>query len=470
HPLPRREAADSPGVRDAPLARAARGGRDGPARAGPLHRRQRRRPPDAGALPEGHRRQEVRGGRRRDERPDPAVALRLLSRDRAGRRDALRAGPRDRRRRGPDLRVGRFPGEGPRAGPGRAGRPARRDERRRVWLRDGLQLQHATAGRRSARGRQPVHDRAPPGDVRGPGGGGDTPMSQTFQGSFVAMVTPFRNGQVDEAKLRELVELHVANGTDGLIPCGTNGESPSLNHDEHRRVVEIVIEAAHGRIRVVAGTGSNSTTEAIDLTKHAERAGAAGALVVNPYYNKPTQEGLYRHFRAVAESVAIPILVYNIQSRTAVNVETDTLARLVRDVRNIVGVKEASGSLDQMSQVIAACGPDFSVLSGDDNVTLPLLAIGGSGVVSVIANIVPRETADLVHAALDGDWKRARDLHYRLFPLARAAFLETNPIPIKEAMAMAGMLEPEFRLPMCRMSDANREKLRAILKSYALVK
>jgi 4-hydroxy-tetrahydrodipicolinate synthase len=295
-------------------------------------------------------------------------------------------------------------------------------------------------------------------------------MSQTFQGSFVALVTPFRNGKVDEAKLRELVELHVANGTDGLIPCGTTGESPSLNHDEHRRVVELVIEAARGRIRVVAGTGSNSTSEAIDLTKHAERAGAAGALVVNPYYNKPTQEGLYRHFRAVAESVGIPVLVYNIQSRTAVNVETDTMARLARDVRNIVGVKEASGSLDQMSQVIAACGPDFSVLSGDDNITLPLLAIGGSGVVSVIANIVPRETADLVHAALDGDWKRARDLHYRLFPLARAAFLETNPIPIKEAMAMAGMIEPEFRLPMCRMSDANREKLRAILKSYALVK
>jgi 4-hydroxy-tetrahydrodipicolinate synthase len=295
-------------------------------------------------------------------------------------------------------------------------------------------------------------------------------MSQTFQGSFVALVTPFRNGKVDEAKLRELVELHVANGTDGLIPCGTTGESPSLNHDEHRRVVEIVVEAARGRIRVVAGTGSNSTAEAIALTKHAEQAGAAGALVVNPYYNKPTQEGLYRHFRAVAESVAIPVLVYNIQSRTAVNVETDTLARLAREVRNIVGVKEASGSLDQMSQVIAACGPDFSVLSGDDNITLPLLVIGGSGVVSVIANIVPRETADLVHAALDGDWKRARDLHYRLFPLARAAFLETNPIPIKEAMAMAGMIEPEFRLPMCRMSDANREKLRTILKTYSLVK
>ncbi len=295
-------------------------------------------------------------------------------------------------------------------------------------------------------------------------------MSQTFQGSFVAMVTPFRNGKIDEAKLRELVEFHVTHGTDGLIPCGTTGESPTLHHDEHRRVVEIVIEAARGRIRVVAGTGSNSTAEAIDMTKHAERAGAAGALVVNPYYNKPTQEGLYRHFRAVAEAVAIPILLYNIQSRTAINVETDTLARLARDVKNIVGVKEASGSLDQMSQVIAACGPDFSVLSGDDNITLPLLAIGGSGVVSVIANIVPRETAELVHAALDGDWKRARELHYRLFPLARAAFLETNPIPIKEAMAMAGMLEPEFRLPMCRMSDANREKLRAILKPYGLIK
>ena len=296
-------------------------------------------------------------------------------------------------------------------------------------------------------------------------------MSQTtFQGSFVAMVTPFRNGRVDEAKLKELVEFHIANGTDGLIPCGTTGESPTLSHDEHKRVVELVIETARKRIAVIAGTGSNSTSEAIDLTKHAERAGASGALVVNPYYNKPTQEGLYRHYRAVAEAVAIPIITYNIQSRTAVNVETATMARLARDCHNIVGVKEASGSLDQMSQVIAACGPDFSVLSGDDNITLPLLAIGGSGVVSVIANIVPRETAELVHAALDGDWKRARELHYRLFPLARAAFLETNPIPIKEAMAMAGMLEPEFRLPMCRMSDANREKLRAILKPYGLIK
>src|SRR5207249_6794177 len=221
---------------------------------------------------------------------------------------------------------------------------------------------------------------------------------------------------------------------------------------------------------VMVGTGSNSTAHTIDLTAQAERAGAQAALVVNPYYNKPTQEGLYRHFRAVAESTSLPVFVYNIQSRTAVNVETATLERLVRDCRNIVGVKEASGSLDQMSQVVAACGPDFSVLSGDDNITLPLLAIGGRGVISVIANVVPRETSEMVHAALDGDWKRARDLHYKLFPLARAAFLETNPIPIKEAMAMTGMLDAEFRLPMCRMSDANRERLRAVLEPYALVK
>jgi 4-hydroxy-tetrahydrodipicolinate synthase len=295
-------------------------------------------------------------------------------------------------------------------------------------------------------------------------------MKQVFQGSIVALVTPFKHGNLDEVKLRELVGVHLQHGTDGIVPCGTTGESPGLSHDEHRRVMDIVIEAAGGRLPVIAGTGSYSTADAIELTRYAERAGANAALVVNPYYNKPTQEGLYRHFRAVAEAVTIPIFVYNIQSRTAVNVETDTLARLSRDCRNIVGVKEASGSLDQMSQVIAACGPDFTVLSGDDNVTLPLMAIGGKGVISVIANIVPRETSEMTHAALDGDWKRARELHYKLFPLARAAFIETNPIPIKEAMAMAGMIEPEFRLPMCRMSDANRERLRAVLRPYGLVK
>ena len=295
-------------------------------------------------------------------------------------------------------------------------------------------------------------------------------MRPTFQGSIVAMVTPFRNGAVDEAKVRELVEWHVASGTDGIVPCGTTGESPTLTHDEHKRVVEIVVDAARGRIPIIAGTGSNSTAEAIDLTGHAKRAGARAALVVNPYYNRPTQEGLYRHFRAVAEAVDIPILVYNIQSRTAVNVETDTLQRLAKDCPTIVGVKEASGSLDQMTQVILACGPDFSVVSGDDTLTLPLMSVGGRGVISVIANVVPRETAEMTHAALSEDWKLARELHLGLFPLCRAVFIETNPIPVKEAMAMMGMLEPEFRLPLCRMGDANRERLRAILTQHGLLK
>ena len=209
---------------------------------------------------------------------------------------------------------------------------------------------------------------------------------------------------------------------------------------------------------------------AIDLTAHAKKAGASAALVVNPYYNKPTQEGLYRHFRAIAEAVDIPMLVYNIAGRTAVNVETDTLARLAKDCANIVGVKEASGSLDQMTQVILACGPDFSVLSGDDNITLPLMSVGGRGVISVIANLVPRDTAEMTHAALAGDWKLARDLHLRLFPLSRAMFIETNPIPVKEAMAMLGMLEPEYRLPMCRMSEGNRQKLKAVLEHLNLSK
>ena len=291
-----------------------------------------------------------------------------------------------------------------------------------------------------------------------------------FQGSIVALVTPFRNGKVDEAKLRELVDFHVAQGTDGIVPCGTTGESPTLSHDEHKRVVEVVIDAARGRLPIIAGTGSNATAEAIDLTAHAKKAGATGALVVNPYYNRPTQEGLYRHFRAVAEAVDIPIIVYNIAGRTAVNVETDTMARLVRDCPSIVGVKEASGSLDQMTQVILACGPDFSVLSGDDNITLPLMSVGGRGVISVIANVVPRETAEMTHAALAGDWKLARELHLKLFPLSRAMFIETNPIPVKETMALMGMIEPEFRLPMCRMSEANRARLSAVLEPYGLVK
>src|SRR6058998_1655497 len=250
-------------------------------------------------------------------------------------------------------------------------------------------------------------------------------MRPMFQGSIVALVTPFRGGKVDEAKLKELVEMHVAQGTDGIVPCGTTGESPTLSHDEHRRVVEIVVEAARKRPHVIAGTGSNATSEAIELTTHAAKAGASGALVVNPYYNKPTQEGLYQHFRAVAECSDLPIILYNIAGRTAINVETDTLARLTRDCKNLVGVKEASGSLDQMTAVILACGPDFSVLSGDDTLTLPLLAVGGRGIISVVGNFLPREVAELTHAALDGDWKRARDVHWKLYPICKAMFIET---------------------------------------------
>ena len=295
-------------------------------------------------------------------------------------------------------------------------------------------------------------------------------MRRTFQGSLVAMVTPFHEGRVDEDKLRELVEFHVAHGTDGLVPCGTTGESPTLTHEEHKQVVEIVIQQARGRIPVVAGTGSNSTAEAIELTHHAAKAGAAGALLVTPYYNKPTQQGLYEHFRAIAHAVPdLPLIVYNIQGRTAVNVETETLARLAQ-IPNIVGVKEASGNLDQMTAVILACGPEFTVLSGDDTLTLPLMAVGGRGVISVVGNFLAREVADVTHAALEGDWKRARDLHLKLYPVCKAMFIETNPIPVKEAMAMLGMIRAEWRLPMCPMTPANREKLRHALIQAGVLK
>ncbi|MBI2467814.1 MAG: 4-hydroxy-tetrahydrodipicolinate synthase [Candidatus Rokubacteria bacterium] len=295
-------------------------------------------------------------------------------------------------------------------------------------------------------------------------------MRRTFQGSLVAMVTPFRDGQVDEAKIRELVEFHVKNGTDGLVPCGTTGESPTLSHEEHRRVVELVVTAAAGRIPVVAGTGSNSTAEAIDLTVHAAKAGADAALLVSPYYNKPTQQGLYEHFKAIAQAAPdLPLILYNIQGRTAVNIETDTLARLA-GIPNIVGVKEASGNLDQMTSVVLACGPDFTMLSGDDSLTLPLMAVGGRGVISVVGNFLAKEVAEMTHAALDGDWKRARELHWKLFPICRAMFVETNPIPVKEAMAMLGMIRAEWRLPMCPMSDANRDRLRKVLVHAGVLK
>ncbi len=293
-------------------------------------------------------------------------------------------------------------------------------------------------------------------------------MKKGFQGSMVAMVTPFRDGAVDEAKIRELVEFHVKNGTDAIIPCGTTGESPTLSHAEHKRVVEVTIEAAAGRIPAVAGTGSNSTAEAIDLTQHAKKAGADGVLMVCPYYNKPTQKGLVAHYKAVAEAVDIPIILYNIPGRTGVNMLPETVAAL-SELGNIVGIKEASGSLEQMTEVISLCGDRITVVSGDDTLTLPLMAVGGKGVISVIANILPKETAEMTHAALNGDWKRARELHLRLFPLCKAMFYETNPIPVKTAMQLLGRLNGELRLPLAPMSEANRDKLQKALKAYGLL-
>ncbi|HET7853936.1 MAG TPA: 4-hydroxy-tetrahydrodipicolinate synthase [Candidatus Methylomirabilis sp.] len=293
-------------------------------------------------------------------------------------------------------------------------------------------------------------------------------MKKSFEGSIVAMVTPFRDGKVDEAKIRELVEFHVKNGTDAIVPCGTTGESPTLSHAEHKRVVEVTIAAAAGRVPVIAGTGSNSTAEAIELTQHAKKAGADGVLMVCPYYNKPTQAGLIAHYKAVAAAVDIPIIMYNIPGRTGVNMLTETVAALA-ELPNIVGMKEASGSLEQMTEVISLCGDRLTVVSGDDTLTLPLMAVGGKGVISVVANIVPKETAEMTRAALNGDWKRAKELHLRLFPLCKAMFYETNPIPVKTAMQLLGRLNGEVRLPLCPMSQANRDKLQKALRAYGLV-
>ena len=293
-------------------------------------------------------------------------------------------------------------------------------------------------------------------------------MKKSFEGSIVAMVTPFRDGKVDEVKIRELVQFHVKNGTDAIVPCGTTGESPTLSHAEHKRVVEVTIEAAAGQIPVIAGTGSNSTAEAIDLTQHAKKAGADGVLMVCPYYNKPTQAGLVAHYKAVAAAVDIPIIMYNIPGRTGVNMLTETVAALA-ELPNIVGMKEASGSLEQMTEVISLCGDRLTVVSGDDTLTLPLMAVGGKGVISVVANVVPKETAEMTRAALNGDWKRAKELHLRLFPLCKAMFYETNPIPVKTAMQLLGRLNGELRLPLCPMSQANRDKLQKALQAYGLL-
>ncbi|HOW42656.1 MAG TPA: 4-hydroxy-tetrahydrodipicolinate synthase [Candidatus Omnitrophota bacterium] len=290
-----------------------------------------------------------------------------------------------------------------------------------------------------------------------------------YKGSIVAIVTPFKNNKVDEKKLKELIEMHSKSGTAGILPCGTTGESATLSMAEHERVIEITIDTVNKRIPVIAGTGSNSTEEAIRLTQHAAAAGADASLQVSPYYNRPTQKGLYEHFKAIADSVDIPIILYNIASRTGVNIEPETMAKLAHDCKNIVGVKEASANLEQMSRIKALCGEEFDVLSGDDALTLPLLAVGGTGIISVVANIVPKDVAAMVAEFEKGHIAKARKWHYKLLPLVKAMFIETNPIPVKTAMGMLGMCEPALRLPMTSMLPENQEKLKKALKDYGLL-
>ncbi|HVN41071.1 MAG TPA: 4-hydroxy-tetrahydrodipicolinate synthase [Myxococcota bacterium] len=289
-----------------------------------------------------------------------------------------------------------------------------------------------------------------------------------FEGVLTALVTPFRDGAIDEAALRNLVERQIEAGIDGLVPCGSTGESATLSHAEHRRVVEIVVQAARGRVPVVAGTGSNSTREAIELTRHAKAAGADGALLISPYYNKPTQEGIFLHYAEIARATSFPLLVYNIPGRTASNILPATLARLA-DIPQIVGVKEASGDLAQMAEVIARCPDDFSVLSGDDSLALPLLAIGGRGVISTCSNVAPSALVGMVRAFRSGDLPEARRAHYRLLPLCQVLFCETNPIPLKAALALMGACGPEIRLPLTPLVEPHRERLQVVLKELGLL-
>lgn len=289
-----------------------------------------------------------------------------------------------------------------------------------------------------------------------------------FTGSLVAIVTPFRKGMVDERALAELIEWQIAKGTNGIVPCGTTGESATLSHDEHNRVIELTVEVVNRRVPVIAGTGSNSTDEAIMLTKHAKEAGVDGALLITPYYNKPTQEGLYRHYKAVAEAVDLPLVLYNIPGRTGVNMLPTTIARLSA-IKTIVGVKEGSGSVQQASDVVQMCGDRLTVLSGDDSLTLPMMAVGAKGVITVTANLVPTDMANLVKAFADGKVDEARRIHFKLSPLFAALFFETNPIPVKEALGMMGKIDPELRLPLCPMAQDTREKLVRVLKDAKLI-
>ena len=284
-----------------------------------------------------------------------------------------------------------------------------------------------------------------------------------FSGAFTALVTPFRNGEVDVEALENLVEFQIGQGIHGLVPCGTTGETPSMSEAEDRLVIGTVVRVANGRVPVIAGTGSNSTDMAIKYTKMAEEEGADGSLQVAPYYTKPTQEGLYRHFAAIAETTSLPLVLYNIPGRTSVTISAETTARLA-EIPNIVGTKEATHSMDMASDIRRLCGEDFDILSGDDSLTLPLMSLGGRGVISVAANVAPAVVSDMVSALLEGDFERGRELHYDLLPLCRALFIETNPIPVKTAASILGLCSDEMRLPMIPLAGENLDTLRRVME------
>ncbi len=290
-----------------------------------------------------------------------------------------------------------------------------------------------------------------------------------FHGSIVAIVTPFKKGRLDEAAFGGLIDFHLNAGTHGIVPCGTTGESATLTHEEHQQVIEWSVKMVRGRIPVIAGTGSNSTEEAIALTRHAKAAGADGALLITPYYNKPTQEGLYQHYRAIAKAVDLPQVLYNIPGRTGVNMLPATVARLM-EFDNIVGIKEGTGSLQQISDLVQLCGERLTILSGDDFTALPTMAVGGKGVISVTANIAPSDMAQMINAAERGDYSEAKKYHDRLYPLHGVLFSETNPIPVKAALSLMGKCADEVRLPLCRLSEENLKKLKKTMKEYKLLR
>jgi 4-hydroxy-tetrahydrodipicolinate synthase len=289
-----------------------------------------------------------------------------------------------------------------------------------------------------------------------------------LKGSIVAIVTPFKKGKVDEKAFGDLIEWHIAQGTNAIVPCGTTGEASTLDYKEHYRVIDIAVKIVNGRVPVVAGTGANSTDETIEITEHARKSGADAALLVTPYYNKPTQEGLYRHYKMVAEKVDIPIVLYNVPGRTAVNMLPPTVARLA-EIKNIIAIKEATGDMKQVSEVIRLCGDRMIVISGDDFTTLPLLALGGKGVISVSANVMPKEVSQMCSFWMKGQHDKARALHYKLEPLNASMFIETNPIPVKTALAMMGKIQEEFRMPLCEMAPSNKEKLKKVLTDLKLL-